>query len=79
MKNRPLPNSATNTGLRGLLNHMLGRAAAPETGKTRMVKVWDARCDSYRDVNLNDRNDPMWPTARELYLLSKRRVPKTAA
>jgi hypothetical protein len=80
MKNRPIPNAGNNnSGLRGLLKQLLGRRFATEPVKARIVKVWDARRDNYRDVDLNDRNDPLWPTARELYLFSKGGPRRTAA
>lgn len=80
MKNKPLPTSSqSSTGLRGLFNQLFGRSGMERTHKTRTVQVWDARSDSYRNVDLHDRNDPLWPTARELYLLSKHSPRKTAA
>lgn len=80
MKNRPISNTGnSHTGLRGLLNHLLGRTMTTGPEKVRTIKVWDARRDTYRDVDLNDRNDPLWPTARELYLFSKGGPRRTAA
>lgn len=80
MKNQPIPKtSQCSSGLRGLLHHLLGRSGVAAPIKSKIVKVWDARCDAYRDVDLYDRNDPLWPTARELYLFTKSRSRKAAA
>lgn len=74
-----LANAKVPSGLRGLLHTLFRRSGAAEDSPARMVKVWDARCDAYRNVNLHDRNDPLWPTAREVYLFERKGRRKTAA
>ena len=79
MKNQPVNTAAKGAlGFRSRLAQMFTRAGRP-AAKPRLVKVWDMQRDSYRDVDLNDRSDPLWPTARELYLFSKGGPRRTAA
>ncbi len=37
-----------------------------------IVKVWDARSASYRQVDLSNRNDPLWDTAYSVAGLHRR-------
>jgi hypothetical protein len=84
MKNQPIASPSiaaakTPSGLRGLLNQLFGRSQSPQRAPGKIVKVWDSRCDAYRNVDLNDKNDPLWPTACELERFARDNARRSAA
>ena len=61
------PTIESEQGFRGMLRKLIGGAArvAPRTGPA-LIHVWDVGRNAYRQVSLDDRNDPLWPAARSL-------------
>lgn len=64
-------------GLRGLFGRWFGRDEP--TLDPIYVKVWDARHENYRSVNLYDRNDPMWEAAWSIAQSEQTQPSRTAA